>query len=88
MHSLPSHLLHPRKITPIWLKLLVSLDINAKYHHCAISNIRLKLFKRVLVCNSIQGEAALADAGLSYDHIQQAVVGYVYGKFFFINSDS
>lgn len=29
---------------------------------------------------SFKGTKALSDAGLDYDNIEQAVVGYVYGK--------
>jgi acetyl-CoA acyltransferase len=34
----------------------------------------------------VAGKKALADAGISYQEVQQAVVGYVYGKVFKIPS--
>lgn len=32
------------------------------------------------VCHCVAGEKALADAGIPYSAIEQACVGYVYGK--------
>ena len=31
----------------------------------------------------VAGQKALRDAGIRYEDVQQAVVGYVYGRFFF-----
>lgn len=34
----------------------------------------------ITVCHCVAGEKALADAGIPYSAIEQACVGYVYGK--------
>ena len=41
--------------------------------------------KALLLFCLILGTAALKDSGVSYKDVQQAVVGYVYGKFFKLN---
>lgn len=58
-------------ITLIWRKKQVLISTNHHFHRDGTF---------FTICHCVTGEKALADAGIPYSAIEQACVGYVYGK--------